>query len=150
MNIIKLIIILAHILAILGFFLLILRRLRRRGGEDYPSQEEYFTFDAKVEGRENDFGCVVCLDEINCGQRYRKLTKCNHCFHADCIDSWFESHQTCPLCRREIPQKLRDQNVHSSVFFYIVSYFESLLLKVHSPLNQELTLALSGNMRFIY
>ncbi|KAG9157901.1 hypothetical protein Leryth_000089 [Lithospermum erythrorhizon] len=147
---IKSIIVLASILAIVVFLLLVLRRLCRRRAEDDYSSQEYFTFDEQIDGRKNDLGCVVCLDEIKCGQRYRKLIKCNHCFHAECIDAWFKSQETCPLCRREIPHHFRDQNSHFNVFFCIVSYFEGLILKMHSPLNQELTLVLCGNMRFIY
>ncbi|KAH0980751.1 hypothetical protein GBA52_007928 [Prunus armeniaca] len=43
--------------------------------------------------------CVVCLQEVMKGQRCRKLPICNHCFHVHCIDTWFQSHSTCPLCR---------------------------------------------------
>ncbi|KAB2595156.1 hypothetical protein D8674_030606 [Pyrus ussuriensis x Pyrus communis] len=45
--------------------------------------------------------CVVCLQEVIEGQRYRKLPICNHCFHVSCIDTWFLSHSTCPLCRTD-------------------------------------------------
>lgn len=32
----------------------------------------------------------------------RILPKCRHEFHAECIDMWFSSHSTCPLCRSTI------------------------------------------------
>ncbi|CAH2053725.1 unnamed protein product [Thlaspi arvense] len=44
--------------------------------------------------------CVVCLSELADGDRARVLPSCNHWFHADCIDSWFQSHFTCPICRK--------------------------------------------------
>lgn len=43
--------------------------------------------------------CAVCLSEFREGEVGRKLPKCNHSFHIDCIDMWFLSHSTCPLCR---------------------------------------------------
>ncbi|XP_061340932.1 RING-H2 finger protein ATL3-like [Gastrolobium bilobum] len=43
--------------------------------------------------------CAVCLSEIVQGEKARLLPKCNHGFHVDCIDMWFQSHSTCPLCR---------------------------------------------------
>ncbi|KAL6496899.1 hypothetical protein OROGR_028828 [Orobanche gracilis] len=52
--------------------------------------------------------CSVCLSEISQGEKTRLLPKCNHGFHLDCIDMWFESHSTCPLCRN--PIKLRNQS----------------------------------------
>ncbi|XP_022889557.1 RING-H2 finger protein ATL60-like [Olea europaea var. sylvestris] len=43
--------------------------------------------------------CAVCLSEVSQGEKTRFLPKCNHGFHMDCIDMWFQSHSTCPLCR---------------------------------------------------
>ncbi|KAG4124617.1 hypothetical protein ERO13_D10G050966v2 [Gossypium hirsutum] len=46
--------------------------------------------------------CAVCLCEVIEGEKARLLPKCNHGFHVDCIDMWFQSHSTCPLCRNPI------------------------------------------------
>ncbi|XP_050916856.1 RING-H2 finger protein ATL3 [Lathyrus oleraceus] len=46
-----------------------------------------------------DLECSVCLSELVEGEKVRVLPKCNHRFHIDCIDMWFQSHSTCPLCR---------------------------------------------------
>lgn len=46
--------------------------------------------------------CVVCLNEVMDGERFRELPKCNHCFHVNCIDVWFQYHSTCPLCRNQV------------------------------------------------
>ncbi|KAL8210002.1 hypothetical protein R6Q57_006734 [Mikania cordata] len=43
--------------------------------------------------------CAVCLSEFVDGETGRVLPKCKHCFHTECIDMWFGSHSTCPLCR---------------------------------------------------
>ncbi|XP_044495757.1 RING-H2 finger protein ATL3 [Mangifera indica] len=43
--------------------------------------------------------CAVCLSELVEGEKARLLPKCNHGFHVECIDMWFQSHSTCPLCR---------------------------------------------------
>ncbi|XP_020593362.1 RING-H2 finger protein ATL3-like [Phalaenopsis equestris] len=43
--------------------------------------------------------CTVCLCELSDGEKARFLPKCNHGFHLQCIDMWFYSHSTCPLCR---------------------------------------------------
>ncbi|CAL0302212.1 unnamed protein product [Lupinus luteus] len=46
--------------------------------------------------------CAVCLCDVVEGEKTRVLPKCNHGFHVDCIDMWFQSHSTCPLCRDPI------------------------------------------------
>lgn len=46
--------------------------------------------------------CAVCLCDVCDGEMARILPKCNHGFHVDCIDMWFQSHSTCPLCRNPV------------------------------------------------
>ncbi|KAL3366342.1 hypothetical protein AABB24_011158 [Solanum stoloniferum] len=46
--------------------------------------------------------CAVCLCDVSEGEMARLLPKCNHGFHVDCIDMWFQSHSTCPLCRNPV------------------------------------------------
>ncbi|KAL0857421.1 hypothetical protein Bca101_062575 [Brassica carinata] len=43
--------------------------------------------------------CAVCLSEFEEGEAGRVLPGCKHAFHVECIDMWFHSHSTCPLCR---------------------------------------------------
>lgn len=46
--------------------------------------------------------CAVCLSEFEDGEAGRRLPKCGHSFHTDCIDMWFHSHSTCPICRSPV------------------------------------------------
>ncbi|KAK7412924.1 hypothetical protein VNO78_04686 [Psophocarpus tetragonolobus] len=59
-----------------------------------------FTFHPKT--AENAPECAVCLSEFEPGEPGRVLPKCNHSFHTECIDMWFHSHATCPLCRAPV------------------------------------------------
>ncbi|MCO5610637.1 hypothetical protein L7F22_064876 [Adiantum nelumboides] len=43
--------------------------------------------------------CAVCLSEFQENEKGRMLPACKHTFHIECIDMWFYSHSTCPLCR---------------------------------------------------
>ncbi|KAG0502652.1 hypothetical protein HPP92_002724 [Vanilla planifolia] len=55
------------------------------------------------EGGDEEFGeCAVCLNEFEEGEKVRCLPRCGHRFHIDCIDMWFFSHSTCPLCRSAV------------------------------------------------
>lgn len=46
--------------------------------------------------------CAVCLSEFQQNETGRVLPKCNHGFHLECIDTWFLSNSTCPLCRAPV------------------------------------------------
>ncbi|KAL2644005.1 hypothetical protein R1flu_011592 [Riccia fluitans] len=63
--------------------------------------DEVPTFTYRREERDSDevLDCAVCLEEFEEGEKGRLLPKCNHSFHIECIDMWFHSHSTCPLCR---------------------------------------------------
>ncbi|KAM0884970.1 hypothetical protein ACQ4PT_030665 [Festuca glaucescens] len=50
-------------------------------------------------GKHDALECAVCLSEVADGEKVRTLPKCDHRFHVECIDMWFHSHDTCPLCR---------------------------------------------------
>ncbi|KAJ7971292.1 RING-H2 finger protein ATL52-like [Quillaja saponaria] len=45
--------------------------------------------------------CAVCLCEFEEGEELRTLPECLHSFHVPCIDMWFYSHSSCPMCRTE-------------------------------------------------
>ncbi|GAB2210384.1 hypothetical protein Droror1_Dr00015650 [Drosera rotundifolia] len=61
-----------------------------------------FVYEDKEEEGEEVAECAVCLSEFVEGERGRVLPKCGHSFHVECIDMWFHSHSTCPLCRAPV------------------------------------------------
>ena len=46
--------------------------------------------------------CSICLTEVNEGQD-TILLPCGHMFHDECVTKWLKIHNTCPLCRFELP-----------------------------------------------
>ncbi|XP_022737327.1 E3 ubiquitin-protein ligase CHFR-like [Durio zibethinus] len=46
--------------------------------------------------------CVICLEEILDGLKASRMP-CSHVYHQDCIVSWLEKSNLCPLCRFQMP-----------------------------------------------
>ncbi|KAG8363258.1 hypothetical protein BUALT_Bualt19G0003500 [Buddleja alternifolia] len=43
--------------------------------------------------------CSICLESYEPQDLLRSIAKCEHCFHADCIELWLKKNRTCPVCR---------------------------------------------------
>lgn len=56
----------------------------------------------KKEGNKDSCECVFCLNEFQEDEKLRVIPNCNHVFHIDCVDVWFQNNANCPLCRRQI------------------------------------------------
>ncbi|GLJ38565.1 hypothetical protein SUGI_0786330 [Cryptomeria japonica] len=66
----------------------------------------------KPENFKDGLSCTVCLSEFEENENARLLPNCNHSFHVECVNMWFYSHSTCPLCRANV-EKQPDESVQT-------------------------------------
>ncbi|KAJ3672518.1 hypothetical protein LUZ60_007239 [Juncus effusus] len=87
--------------------------IRRRRGLDQAEVESFpavpYSFIRKL--KPSKYGipspeCSVCLGEFSDEEILRLLPGCRHLFHAPCIDTWLQSHVTCPVCRANLADPL--------------------------------------------
>ncbi len=50
---------------------------------------------------DNNNKCTICFDEYREGVEI-KFLPCNHHFHSECIDEWFNIKDSCPLCKKHV------------------------------------------------
>ncbi|GKC73168.1 RING-H2 finger protein ATL8-like protein [Tanacetum coccineum] len=44
---------------------------------------------------------AICLSEYQEADEVRVLP-CQHVYHVTCVNTWFDSHSSCPTCRRDL------------------------------------------------
>nr|XP_009760218.1 PREDICTED: RING-H2 finger protein ATL46-like [Nicotiana sylvestris] len=86
--------------------------------------------------------CAVCLNDVIGGESCRKLPKCGHMFHVECVDAWLQCSWTCPLCRRQVTDQLPKQQGENTIFSYLIFRCKDFLLKIFSPFTEELMMVL--------
>jgi len=61
--------------------------------------------DDPVQVDEGQRTCSICLEDLEAQQNVNELSCC-HRFHLQCLNPWFDRHNTCPNCREriQIPQ----------------------------------------------
>ena len=72
---------------------ILLRGTRHHGVDEFGYQ---------IDQSKTIIECSVCKEELDVGDVAVDMP-CSHLFHKQCILSWLEAHNNCPVCRMELP-----------------------------------------------
>ena len=67
-----------------------------------PEQLEQGTQLLQATNGHESQNCSICQDSFTEGQAIRKFRVCQHEFHRNCIDVWFQRNVHCPVCRHDV------------------------------------------------
>jgi hypothetical protein len=58
--------------------------------------------------------CLICLSDYAASEEVRRLDKCQHSYHRDCIDEWLTTgRNSCPMCRGQgVGEKCNSSNMN--------------------------------------
>ncbi|XP_052178861.1 RING-H2 finger protein ATL66-like [Diospyros lotus] len=87
---------------------------------------------------QNRTDCAVCLGEFEDGEWLKHLPNCSHVFHVSCIDTWFQTHSSCPLCRSYVCNLAMDNGYSVSVYNLLETLRRENLIQDRSEHHQSL------------
>lgn len=56
--------------------------------------------------------CVICTEKFSINEDVLLLS-CNHAYHKDCIQKWFQEQNMCPICRKKVSEDQPDSTIQS-------------------------------------
>ena len=69
--------------------------------EKKKKKEESESESVAVGGKYQNKECIICMKHFKKNEKLGML-KCEHCFHINCIISWFDiGKKACPLCKEK-------------------------------------------------
>lgn len=75
--------------------------------ETIPFDQELFAKEGEVDTNKYPFECCVCTEAFGADLTI-KCTPCRHCFHEECLGKWLKVSTTCPLCRVDLEEAVKE------------------------------------------
>lgn len=95
--------------------------------------------------------CAICISSFEEEEVGRKLPKCSHAFHVECIDMWLHSHSTCPICRAAVVSEAKmNVEIDDSMpeMLEELSNFTGDALHLEIDVVEDLSMGIEDNVSF--
>lgn len=94
--------------------------------------------------------CPISMDRFNIDDLVRQIHHCGHLFVPSQFDEWFQSNVRCPVCRFDVRNHVRDQNITTARTATATTTSTTAtaarpITTTTDPSNNEIVVDLSGN-----
>ena len=72
------------------------------------SESELIVYNDDTRDQFSEERCSICSENYSNGDIIRKIRRCGHYFHQSCVDRWFGTNSTCPICRGDINNEINN------------------------------------------
>ena len=66
---------------------------------------------AKERLLENERTCMICMENVNKLENNVMTLPCGHMYHTTCGIKWLKEHNSCPMCRKECGEKIKNMPI---------------------------------------
>lgn len=82
--------------------------------------------------------CTVCQMTLAQGERCRAIQKCQHIYHADCLEPWLRNHSTCPVCRVEVFPVNEEDTAYNNTLLNLWVLVQTQILRIQTEYHRRL------------
>ncbi|XP_020885345.1 LOW QUALITY PROTEIN: probable E3 ubiquitin-protein ligase RHC2A [Arabidopsis lyrata subsp. lyrata] len=111
--------------------------------ESLPTVEISSSMLSCASSDDSNLPCAICREDFVVGESARKLP-CNHLYHNDCIIPWLTSHNSCPLCRFELPVAFSGDDSGLTMWFDALTLEDDCVLREDTVVTLALYQSLDG------
>ncbi len=82
--------------------------------------------------------CTICQVNLADGERIRAIQKCQHLYHADCLEPWLRNHTTCPVCRVDVFPPGEDENAYNATLINIWTLIQAQVNRIQTEYHRRI------------
>jgi hypothetical protein len=83
--------------------------------------------------------CTICQMNLTEGERIRAIQKCQHLYHAECLEPWLRAHTTCPVCRTDVfPPSNEEDTEYNTTILNLWSIIQAQVLRIQRDYHRRL------------
>jgi hypothetical protein len=82
--------------------------------------------------------CTICQMNLADGERIRGINKCQHLYHAECLEPWLRNHSTCPICRVDVFPLTEYEVAYNATMAGLWNIIQAQILRIQGEYHRRL------------